>query len=217
MFEKLFDTVIENMLGRMTLEEKAYALTPLDNQYCSIPSQDFYGPTPQDVPGGGQDNWPAGKPVPGEDGRPADGKYHPVAFPSNSAVAMSWDKKLAYDVGVKWAQEAKASPEKINILNRPGMNLKRSPLCGRNYDYLSEDPVQTGILAAEYVKGIQSQGIGACPKHFLANNQEFDRMNTDSVISERVLHEVYLRPWKKMIQEAQPWMIMTSYNKVNGE
>ena len=63
MFEKLFDTVIENMLGRMTLEEKAYALTPLDNQYCSIPSQDFYGPTPQDVPGGGQDNWPAGKPV----------------------------------------------------------------------------------------------------------------------------------------------------------
>lgn len=107
-----------------------------------------------------------GKPVPGEDGRPADGKYHPVAFPSNSAVAMSWDKKLAYDVGVKWAQEAKASPEKINILNRPGMNLKRSPLCGRNYDYLSEDPVQTGILAGRICKRNTESGNRCLPQAF---------------------------------------------------
>ncbi len=116
-----------------------------------------------------------------------------------------------------FAMEAKANPEKVNILNRPGMNLKRSPLCGRNYDYLSEDPVLTGLLGSEYVKGIQSEHVIACPKHFIANSQEFDRMNTDSRIGERVFHEIYLRPWKMVLQDAKPRMIMTSYNKVNGE
>lgn len=217
MFEHLYKQEIEAMISKMTQEEKAYALTPLDNQYCSIPSQDFYGPTPQDVPAGGSDNWRPKENLCDADGRPADGKYHPVAFPSNSSVAMGWDKELTYRIGSFFALEAKANPVKVNILNRPGMNLKRSPLCGRNYDYLSEDPVMTGILASEYVKGIQSQGIGACPKHFIANNQEFDRMNTDSVIAERVFHEVYLRPWKMVLQDAKPWMIMSSYNKVNGD
>lgn len=217
MFEQTCKEMMEDMLSKMTLEEKAYALTPLNNQYCSIPSQNFYGPTPQDVPRGGADNWRSGKATYGKDGKPNDGKYHPVAFPSNSSVAMGWDKALTYHIGEMFAMEAKANPEKVNILNRPGMNLKRSPLCGRNYDYLSEDPVMTGILATEYVKGIQSQGIGSCPKHFIANNQEFDRMNTDSVISERVMQECYIRPWKMVLQEAKPWMIMSSYNKVNGE
>lgn len=210
MFDAVLEQRIEDMISKMTLEEKAYALTPLNNQYCSIPSQNFYGPTPQDVPGGGADNWRMKE-------KTDEAGYHPVAFPSNSSVAMGWDKELAYQIGSMFALEAKANPEKVNILNRPGMNLKRSPLCGRNYDYLSEDPVMTGILATEYVKGIQSQGIGACPKHFIANNQEFDRMNTDSVIPERVFHEVWLRPWKMVLQDARPWMIMSSYNKVNGQ
>ena len=213
----MYEQQIEAMLAKMTIEEKALALTPLHNQYCSIPSQGFYGPTPQDVPRGGADNWRSGKPTYGEDGKPNDGEYHPVALPSNSAVAMSWDKALTRRVGQLFALEAKANPDKVNILNRPGMNLKRSPLCGRNYDYLSEDPIMTGILAAEYVKGIQGEDVGACPKHFIANNQEFDRMNSDSVISERVMQEVYLRTWKMVLQSAKPWMIMTSYNKVNGE
>ncbi len=207
----------EEILSQMTIEDKLYALTPLDTEYGRIRSLDFHGPIPQDVPRGGEDNWKAGKATYGEDGRPNDGKYHPVAFPSNSSAAMSWDKGLTYRIGQLFAMEAKANPDKVNILNRPGMNLKRSPLCGRNYDYLSEDPVLTGLLAAEYVKGIQSENVGACPKHFIANNQEFDRMNTDSCIGESVFHEVYLRPWKMMVQEADPWMIMSSYNKVNGE
>ncbi len=212
----MYEKQIEEMLSKMTIEEKALALTPLHNQYCSIPSQNFYGPSPQDVPRGGADRSRSSISY-GEDGRPDDGEYHPVAFPSNSAVAMSWDKELARKIGRLFALEAKANPEKVNILNRPGMNLKRSPLCGRNYDYLSEDPVMTGILATEYVKGIQEEDVGACPKHFIANNQEFDRMNTNSVIPERVLQEVYLRPWKMVLQQAKPWMIMSSYNKVNGD
>lgn len=212
----MYEKQIGEMLSKMTIEEKARALTPLHNQYCSIPSQDFYGPTPQDVPRGGADRSRTSISY-GSDGRPDDGEYHPVAFPSNSSVAMSWDKTLVRKIGRFFALEAKANPEKVNILNRPGMNLKRSPLCGRNYDYLSEDPLLTGILASEYVKGIQEEGVGACPKHFIANNQEFDRMNTNSVISERTMHEVYLRPWKMVLQQAKPWMIMSSYNKVNGD
>lgn len=217
MFDRIYDEMAGKIIDKMTLEEKVYALTPKDNQYCPIPSQDFFGPTPQDVPAGGADNWPTGKAVYGEDGLPNDGKYHPVAFPSNSSVAMSWDKKFVYQVGQLFAKEAKANPDKVHLLNRPGMNLKRSPLCGRNYDYLSEDPVLTGILGTEYVKGIQSENIGACPKHFIANNQEFDRMNTNACMNERVFEEIYLRPWKMVLQNAKPWMIMSSYNKVNGE
>ncbi len=213
----MYEERIEEILNKMSIEDKVAALTPTDNEYCRIRSLDFRGPVPQDVPRGGADNWETGKPTYGPDGKPNDGQYHPVAFPANSSVAMSWDKELTFHVGQLFAMEAKANPEKVNILNRPGMNLKRSPLCGRNYDYLSEDPVLTGLLGTEYVKGLQSEGIGACPKHFLANNQEFDRMNTDSRIGERVLHEVYLRPWKMVLQEGKPWMIMSSYNKVNGE
>ncbi len=208
---------VEKMIKQMTMEDKLYALTPLDGEYARIRSLDFHGPIPQDVPGGGKDNWKTGKPTYDKDGKPNDGNYHPVAFPSTSSVAMSWDKKLTYRIGQLFALEAKANPEKVNILNRPGMNLKRSPLCGRNYDYLSEDPVLTGLLATEYVKGIQSENVGACPKHFIANNQEFDRMNTDSRIAEGVFQEIYLRPWKMVLQNANPWMIMSSYNKVNGE
>ena len=217
MYDERIEQQAEKMIKQMTLEDKLYALTPLDSEYGRIRSLDFHGPIPQDVPGGGADNWRTGKPVYGEDGKPNDGKYHPVAFPSNSSVAMSWDKELTYHVGQLFAMEAKANPEKVNILNRPGMNLKRSPLCGRNYDYLSEDPALTGLLATEYVKGIQSEGVGACPKHFIANNQEFDRMNTASCIEENVLQEIYLMPWKMVLQNARPWMIMSSYNKVNGE
>ena len=208
---------VEELLSQMSIEDKLHILTPLDGEYGRIRSLDFHGPIPQDVPRGGEDNWKTGKPVYGEDGKPSDGKYHPVALPSNSSVAMSWNKELVCRVGKLFALEAKANPDKVNILNRPGMNLKRSPLCGRNYDYLSEDPVLTGLLATEYVKGIQSEGVGACPKHFIANNQEYDRMNTDSHIEENVFHEIYLRPWKMMLRNAEPWMIMSSYNKVNGE
>lgn len=213
----MYEEKIEEILSKLSIEDKVYALHPTNNEYCHIKSLNFQGPIPQDVPRGGADNWETGKPTYGPDGKPNDGQYHPVAFPSNSSVAMSWDKELTYHVGQLFAMEAKANPERVNILNRPGMNLKRSPLCGRNYDYLSEDPVLTGLLGAEYVKGIQSEHVGACPKHFIANNQEFDRMNTDSRIGERVFHEIYLRPWKMVLQNAKPWMIMTSYNKVNGE
>lgn len=213
----MYEEKVAEMMAKMTLEDKLNVLTPIANHYGSVPSLNFYGPVPQDVPRGGADNWKAGKASYDEEGKPNDGQYHPVAYPSNSSVAMSWDKKLAFHVGERFGMEAKANPEPVNILNRPALNLKRSPLCGRNYDYLSEDPVLTGIIATEYAKGIQSTGIGSCPKHFIANNQEFDRMNTNSIIDERTMQEVYLRPWKMLLREAKPPMIMSSYNKVNGE
>lgn len=212
----MYEKIVAEMMTKMTLEDKLAVLTPIDNHYGCVPSLDFKGPVPQDVPRGGADNWLAGKPTYGDDGKPNDGQYHPVAYPSNSAVAMSWDKELAYHVGSQFALEAKANPATVNILNRPALNLKRSPLCGRNYDYLSEDPIHTALIASAYAKGIQSKGIIACPKHFIANNQEYDRMNTNSLIDERTMQEVYLRTWKILLQDARPGMVMSSYNRVNG-
>lgn len=185
--------------------------------YGYLPEYGISGTIPQDVPRGGADIVRSEKIQVRPDGCPADGEYHPVALMSTSAVGMSWDCDFAYRVGKLFAKEAKSNPQQVDMLNRPGMNLKRSPLCGRNYDYLSEDPVHTGKMAAAYIRGIQSEGIAACPKHFIANNQEFERMTSSSNMDERTFREVYLRAWEIALKEGKPKGVMTSYNKVNGE
>lgn len=137
-----------------------------------------------------------------------------VCFPCASAVASSYDRGLAYRIGEVLGNECKAL--NIAMLLGPGMNIKRSPLCGRNFEYFSEDPYLSGQLATAYVKGIQSKGVGACVKHFAANNQETQRSRENSIIDERTLHEIYLSGFEQVVKEGQPSGVMCAYNKING-
>lgn len=137
-----------------------------------------------------------------------------TCFPTASALGCSWDIDLIYEIGQAIGLECRTYG--ANILLAPGINMKRSPLCGRNFEYYSEDPVHSGELGAAFVKGVQSQGVGTSLKHFACNNQEFERMVTSSEVSERVLREIYLTAFERVVKKAQPWTIMCSYNKLNG-
>lgn len=137
-----------------------------------------------------------------------------TCFPTAATVANSWDTELAGEVGRALGQEAAA--QKVGVVLGPGLNLKRSPLCGRNFEYFSEDPLLAGKLAAAYIRGIQASGVAACPKHFAANSQELRRMASDSVLDERTLRELYLTNFEIAVTEGQPKTIMSSYNQING-
>jgi beta-glucosidase len=137
-----------------------------------------------------------------------------TCFPPAVALGSTFDPDLLERVGVALGEEAAA--EGVGVLLGPGINIKRSPLCGRNFEYLSEDPVVSGILGAALVRGLQSQGVGASLKHFAANNQEADRMRVSADIDERPLREIYLRGFQRVVTEAEPWTLMCSYNKING-
>lgn len=137
-----------------------------------------------------------------------------TCFPTASAIANSWDPGLGELVGSYIGKEALI--QNVGVLLGPGLNMKRSPLCGRNFEYFSEDPYLCGKMAAGYVKGIQSNNISACPKHFAVNNQELRRMSSNSVLDERTLREIYLTAFEIVVKEAKPRSIMTSYNRVNG-
>lgn len=137
-----------------------------------------------------------------------------TCFPTSATVANSWDLELAEEIGKCLGDEAMQLG--VHVVLGPGLNVKRNPLCGRNFEYFSEDPFHSGKMASAYVKGIQSREISACPKHFAVNNQELRRMHNDSVLDERTLREIYLRGFEIIVDEANPKFIMTSYNKVNG-
>lgn len=138
-----------------------------------------------------------------------------VCYPTGSALAASFDRALAYEVGEAIGEACQA--EGVGTILGPAINIKRSPLCGRNFEYYSEDPYQAGEMATSFVKGVQSKHVGTSVKHFAANNQETRRLSSDSVIDERTLHEIYLPAFEKVVKEAQPWTIMCSYNRLNGE
>lgn len=138
-----------------------------------------------------------------------------TCFPALSTIGNSWNKENAYKIGETIGKEA--IKEEVNIVLGPAINIKRSPLCGRNFEYISEDPYLTGILGSEYIKGLQSQNVGACVKHFAVNNQENRRRTINAVIDERALREIYLKAFQMIIEEAKPWSIMSAYNKVNGQ
>ena len=137
-----------------------------------------------------------------------------VCFPTASAMACSFDRELIYNVGSALGEECQA--ENVNVLLGPGINMKRSPLCGRNFEYYSEDPYLAGELGAAFVSGVQSHGAGTSLKHFAANNQEWRRMSISSEMDERTLREIYLAAFEKTVKKSQPWTVMCSYNRING-
>ncbi|KIP94960.1 beta-glucosidase [Microbacterium sp. MEJ108Y] len=137
-----------------------------------------------------------------------------TCFPPAVGIGSSFDPEIVERVGAAIGVEA--AIEDVAIVLGPGINIKRSPLCGRNFEYFSEDPIVSGILGAASVRGVQSQGVGTSLKHFAANNQEFDRMRASSDVDPRPLHEIYLRGFERVVKDAEPWTVMCSYNRING-
>ena len=137
-----------------------------------------------------------------------------TCFPTASAIANSWDAALGEKIGAALGEEAAA--QEVSVALGPGLNMKRNPLCGRSFEYFSEDPYLAGKLAAGYIRGIQSKGVAACPKHFAVNSQETRRMASDSIVDERTLREIYLTGFEIAVKEGHPRSIMSSYNLVNG-
>ncbi|GLP81346.1 glycoside hydrolase family 3 C-terminal domain-containing protein [Mycobacterium antarcticum] len=137
-----------------------------------------------------------------------------TCFPPAVGLGCSWDVELVRRIGA--AIGAEAAAEDVAVVLGPGINIKRSPLCGRNFEYFSEDPVVAGALGAAMVQGLQSQGVGASLKHFAANNQEYDRMRVSADVDPRPLREIYLRAFQRVVTDARPWTVMCSYNRING-
>ena len=142
------------------------------------------------------------------------GSVPATCFPTASALGSSWDPDLVRRVGEAVGREARE--QDVAVVLGPGINIKRSPLCGRNFEYFSEDPAVSGALGAALVEGLQSQGVGASVKHFAANNQETDRMRVSAEVDERTLREIYLPAFERVVTQAKPWTVMCAYNRVNG-
>ncbi len=142
------------------------------------------------------------------------GSISTVCYPTANAVSACFDVEMVEKMGEVLGAECKR--ENVSMLLGPGLNMKRSPVCGRNFEYYSEDPFLAGKIAAAFIKGVQSQGVSACPKHFAANNQEFRRMSGNSIVDERTLFEIYLTAFEIMVKDAKPGSIMCSYNQLNG-
>ncbi len=197
------------LVGQMTLEEKASLCAGSDFWHnAAIPRLALAAHRVSDGPHGVR------KPLPEESPMNTGKSIPATSFPTAAASACSFDRDLLRRMGEALGE--KCVREDVSVLLGPGVNIKRSPLCGRNFEYFSEDPYLAGELAAELVRGVQSRDTGASLKHFVANNQETGRMVCDSVIDERTLREIYLSAFETVVKKAQPWTVMCSYNKVNG-
>lgn len=200
----------EKIISQMTLKEKAEMLTGKDFWSTKdFPSLGIRSLFLSDGPHGLR------KQAAASDHLGLNASIPATCFPTASAMACSWDEELGERIGEALGEEAAASD--VDVLLGPGLNIKRNPLCGRNFEYFSEDPYLSGKMAAAYVRGIQSKGVAACVKHFAANNREYRRMTSDSVIDERTLREIYLRGFEIAVKEGGAKCVMSAYNKVNGE
>ena len=200
----------ESIISNMTLEEKALMMSGKNTwETVDFPKYGIPSMMMSDGPHGMRTQNPnAGDHLGINKSIPA------TCFPTAAGVANSWDVELGEKIGRALAEEAISMG--VHVILGPGLNIKRSPLCGRNFEYFSEDPYHAGKMAASYIKGIQSLGISACPKHFAANSQELRRMASDSVVDERTFREIYTTGFEIAVKEAKPKSIMSSYNEING-
>src|SRR5829696_6259820 len=200
---------VATLLGELTLEEKASLCLGSDFWHTApIPRLGIPAVAVSDGPHGLRKQPDESDHVGISDSLPA------TCFPTASALGSSFDPELARRVGEALGVEARA--QGVAVVLGPGINIKRSPLCGRNFEYFSEDPLVSGVLGAAFVEGLQSQGVGASVKHYAANNQETDRLRVSADVDERTLREIYLPGFERVVTKARPWTVMCAYNKVNG-
>ena len=196
---------MKDVISKMTLEEKASLLSGKDIwetktiAHLNIPTVVL-----SDGPHGVRRQVGAGDHLGLNASLPA------TCFPTAATIANSWDPNVSELVGACIGEEALV--QGVGVILGPGMNMKRSPLCGRNFEYYSEDPYLCGKMATGFVKGLQSKGISACPKHYAVNSQELRRMSSDSILDERTLREIYLTAFEIVVKEAKPRSLMTSLN-----
>ena len=200
---------VEHVLSQLTLEEKASLTSGLDFWHTQ-------GVERLGVPSVMVTDGPHG--LRKQDSGPDQPNLHSsvpaTCFPTAAALGSTWDPALLRRVGEALGRETRAHD--VGVLLGPGVNIKRSPLCGRNFEYVAEDPHVAGVLAAALVEGVQSQGVGTSLKHFAANNQETDRMRVSADVDERTLREIYLPAFEHVVTHARPWTLMSAYNRING-
>ncbi|MBN1920875.1 MAG: glycoside hydrolase family 3 C-terminal domain-containing protein [Anaerolineae bacterium] len=198
---------IESIIAQMTLEEKAalctgatsWTLTPIER--LGVPGM-FVSDGPHGV-----------RRVANEDSLTEE-SLPATCFPTASCLASTWDTALIHEMGQALAEECIAL--NVDVVLGPGVNMKRTPVCGRNFEYFSEDPYFAGEMAASYINGVQSRGVGTSLKHYAVNNQEYQRMTISAEVDERTLREIYLPAFETAVKKAQPWTVMCSYNRING-
>lgn len=197
---------VKELVAQLTVEEKASLCSGATDWLTTAIER-------LGIPAAQMNDGPHGLRMPyEEEGKKGD--QPSVSLPAECAAAASFDRELLYQLGEMLGRECQARG--VQMILGPGVNMKRSPLCGRNFEYLSEDPLLAGELGAAYVNGVQSQGVGACVKHFLANSQETRRMVSSSEVDERTMREIYMPAFETVVKKAKPWSIMASYNKING-
>ena len=212
---------IDKVVSAMTLEEKAHLLVGGDNfgadgkkiVYVPGAAGTTHAIDRLGIPAVVLTDGPAGGHISSRR-KGVDGTFFGTGFPVGVALASSWNTDLVESVGKAIGNEAREYG--CDVLLAPAMNIHRTPLCGRNFEYYSEDPVLAGQIAAAYVRGVQREGVGTSVKHFSANCQETNRINVDEMMSRRALREIYLKPFEIAVKSADPWTVMSSYNKING-